>query len=116
MHFWTVSCYRRLSFLWHDALKQAIVEGFRLLQREFKICMIAYVVMPDHIHYILYPHPKGSDTPVPISLLHHRFKKFIGLETKERLREIWRKNGRLWAEPLNRWWISQATGHEHPRL
>ena len=95
IHFWTISCYRRLTFLWHDDVKRVVVDGFKLLQRDFNICMIAYVIMPDHMHFILYPHPRGSDEPIPISTLLHRFKRFVGIESKRCLREIWRRKGAL---------------------
>ncbi len=103
IHFWTISCYRRLSFLWHDAMKHVVVDGFRLLQNEFRICMIAYVVMPEHMHFILYPHPPGDDRPIPISTLLHRLKMHIAVKGKERLRQIWRVRRCLWCDPLNRW-------------
>ncbi len=106
IHFWTISCYRRLAFLWHDDLKRVVIDGFKLLQRDFNVCMIAYVIMPDHIHFIIYPHAPGSDEPIPISILLHRFKRFVGLEGKKRLRNIWRSRGQLWSVPLNQW----ATG------
>ncbi|MBK8267051.1 MAG: transposase [Planctomycetes bacterium] len=110
IHFWTISCYRKLSFLWHDDMKRVVIDGFRLLQREYRVCMIAYVIMPDHMHFIVYPHSRGNESPIPISLLLHRFKKYIGFEGKRRLREIWRKKGCLWCEPLNRW-----THREYPK-
>lgn len=103
IHFWIISCYRRLAFLWHDAMKNVIIDGFRLLQNEFGICMNAYVIMPDHIHFILLPHRRGADQPIAISLILHRFKKFVGAGAKETLRRIWKQNGGLWSEPLNKW-------------
>lgn len=103
VHFWTISCYRRLSFLWHDALKQVVIEGLRMLQRDLGVCLIAYVVMPDHLHFIVLPHRRGDDTPIPISQVLHRFKRQIGMEAKDRLRDIWRHKRTLWAAPLNAW-------------
>ncbi len=56
VHFWTVSCYRRLTFFWHDAMKRVAVDGLRVLQERFGVCLIAYVVMPEHRHLVVYPH------------------------------------------------------------
>ena len=102
-HFWTVSCYRRLTFFWHDAMKRMAVEGLRVLQDKLGICLIAYVVMPEHMHAVIYPHAKGDDEPVPISSLWHIFKKHVGFHGKACLREIWRREGALWSAPLNGW-------------
>jgi len=59
--------------------------------------------MPEHIHTLLYPHRRGDDTPTPFSKLLHDFKQHVGFHGKERLRLVWRKQGRLWSDPLNRW-------------
>lgn len=103
IHFWTISTYRRLAFFWHDALKQAVIEGLALLQEKHGICLVAYVVMPEHVHVILFPHRRGEDEPVPISTLLHAFKRYVGQRGKEGLRDIWRREGKLWSEPLNAW-------------
>lgn len=102
-HFWTVSCYRRLTFFHHDAMKRVAVDGLRVLQQRFGVCLIAYVVMPEHLHLLVYPHAKGDDDPVPMSTLWHAFKQHIGFYGKQCLREIWRREGKLWSVPLNAW-------------
>ena len=102
-HFWTASCYRQLDFFGHEAMKTVVVEGLRMLQQRFGICLIAYVVMPDHVHLILYPHAPGQAEPVPVSKLWHAFKKHIGFHGKQCLRDLWRANGRLWSDSLNTW-------------
>jgi putative transposase len=103
IHFWTISCYRRLAFFWEDSLKQVVIDGLRDLQTRHNICLIAYVVMPEHVHAILYPHVAGSDIPTPISKLLHSFKKYVGEHGKKRLRALWRRHGKLWSQPLNDW-------------
>jgi putative transposase len=102
-HFWTISCYRRLTFFHGDGLKRIVVDGLRLLHERFSVCLIGYVIMPEHVHVILYPHARGTDTPTPISTLLHAFKKHVGFHGKDRLRQVWRQQGKLWSEPLNRW-------------
>jgi len=102
-HYWTVSCYRRLTFFWHDAMKRVVVDGFRVLQQRFGVCLVAYVVMPEHLHLLVYPHANGEDSPVPISKLWHAFKKHVGFHGKQCLRNVWRRDGKLWSEPLNAW-------------
>ncbi len=102
-HFWTVSCYQRLTFFWHDAMKRVVVDGLRVLQERFGVCLVAYVVMPEHVHVLVYPHPKGDDTPVPISQLWHAFKKHVGFHGKQCLRNLWVTDRKLWSQPLNNW-------------
>jgi putative transposase len=102
-HFWTISCYHRLSFFWNDRIKQTAIAGLRHIRATHRICLIGYVIMPEHVHVLLYPHAPGCETPIPISTLLHDFKEFVGREGKRRLRDYWRQHGRLWSEPLNRW-------------
>lgn len=103
IHFWTISCYRRLAFFWEDSMKQIVIDALRVLQTRHNICLIAYVVMPEHVHVILYPHARGSDTPIPISKLLHAFKRHVGVRGMNRLRTLWKKHGQLWSRPLNDW-------------
>ncbi len=103
VHFWTITCYRRLGFFHLDGMKRIVIDGLALLQRKFDICLIAYVVMPEHVHVPLYPHPRKSDKPTPISRLLLAFKRYVGFYGKEKLRDYWRANRRLWSEPLNDW-------------
>ena len=102
-HFWTVSCQDRLTFFWHDEMKRVVVDALRLLQHNFGVCLVAYVIMPEHMHVVLYPHARGDDQPIPISRLWHAFKQHVGFYGKERLRDLWREHRRLWSEPLNNW-------------
>jgi putative transposase len=102
-HFWTISCYQRLAFFWHDAMKQIVIDGLRHMRSKYNVCLIAYVVMPEHVHVVLYPHDKGGDKPTPISRLLHCFKKHVGERGKEALRTLWRKHGKLWSPLLNDW-------------
>ncbi len=103
IHFWTVSCFQRLSFFHDDGMKQIVVDGLRVLQQRFAICLICYVVMPEHVHVILLSHRRGEDEPTSISTLLAAFKKHVGFHGKERLRQVWRERGELWSRPLNNW-------------
>ena len=74
-----------------------------MLQQRFGVCLIAYVVMPDHVHLIVYPHGPGEAEPVPVSKLWYAFKKHIGFHGKQCLRGLWRESGGLWSDSLNAW-------------
>jgi len=48
-HFWTISCRRRLTFFHDDAMKRIVTDGLRVIQRRFGVCLIGYVIMPEHV-------------------------------------------------------------------
>jgi putative transposase len=102
-HFWTISCYRRLQFFHDDGMKRVVITALWRLRQRFGICLLAYVIMPEHLHVLLYPHRRGDDRPVPISRLLECFKQHLGFYGKQRLRDVWRERRRLWSAPLNRW-------------
>ena len=83
-------------------MRGVVVDALRQLQARFGICLIAYVIMPEHVHVVLYPHTRGDDRPVLVSRLWHAFKQHIGFHGEECLRGFWRLHGRLWSEPLNK--------------
>jgi len=103
IHFWTISCYRRLGFFHIDPMKQIVIDALRLLQQRFRVCLVGYVVMPEHVHVVLLPHPCGSPDPLPISQLLNAFKQHVGFHGKACLRDYWRAHGQLWSTPLNDW-------------
>ncbi len=111
-HFWTLSCYRRLQFFHDDGMKRVVIAALRNLSEKFGICLIACVVMPEHLHVMLYPHRRGDDVPISISELLQAFKQGIGYYGKQRLRTVWRKQGALWSLPLNRWAYGQFDKQE----
>jgi putative transposase len=94
---------RRLAFFWDDEMKHVVVEGLRRLQQKHAICLMGYVVMPEHVHVVLLPHAPGEAQPIPISVLFNDFKRHTGFYGKQRLRDVWRSQGKLWSDPLNQW-------------
>jgi putative transposase len=103
VHFWTISCFQRLTFFWDDRVKLVAIDGLHYIRKKHGICLIGYVIMPEHVHLLIYPHPPGSDHPVPVSRILHDFKQYVGYHGKERLRDYWREHGQLWSAPLNDW-------------
>lgn len=51
-HFWTISCYRRLQFFHDDGMKRVVIEALRALQTTLGVCLVGYVVMPEHVHVL----------------------------------------------------------------
>ena len=55
----TFSCYRRFQFLARDRTRQWFVEEMEAARREFPIDLWAYVIMPEHVHMLVYPREPG---------------------------------------------------------
>ena len=108
IHFWTISCHRRLAFFHHDGMKTIVMAALGRLQAKFGICIVGYVVMPDHVHILLYPHARACDEPTNISTLLMAFKHHVGFHGKAWLRNYWKAHRRLWSKPLTDW----ACDHE----
>lgn len=103
VHFLTISCYRRLQFFRHDAVKQVFVDGMRQTRAKIGIRWIAYVIMPEHVHLLVFPHLNGSDHPVPISTILQNLKQYVGRHGKQALRCVWAANRSLGMPALNTW-------------
>jgi putative transposase len=103
VHFLTFSTFRRLTFFWHDAIKQVAIDAMRLIQTQFSICVVGYVTMPEHIHLLVYPHSRGIFSPVPISSLLYTFKKHVGFHGKRKLKDLAEEKGALWSSAMEEW-------------
>ncbi|MGI0149216.1 MAG: transposase, partial [Thermoplasmata archaeon] len=111
VHFWTISCYRRLQFFHDDGMKRVIIEALRTLHGKLGVCLVGYLVMPEHVHVLLYPHRRGDDEPIPIGGVLQAFKQHIGRHGKERLRDVWRREGRVAREgPARVCWQTGTNG------
>jgi hypothetical protein len=55
----TFSCYRRLPFLMRDQVREWLRDALLAACLEFDFQIWAYVVMPEHLHLLVYPgdHP-----------------------------------------------------------
>lgn len=60
IHFLTISCYRRLQFFRHDPIKRVFVDGMGHTRAKLGIRWVGYVVMPEHMHLLLFPMPIGA--------------------------------------------------------
>ena len=105
-HFLTISCYRRLRFFGQDSVKQVFIDGMERTRQKLAVRWVAYVIMPEHVHLLLYPLPTGTADPVPIATVLQHLKQHVGRHGKEALRAVWTKHGSLGTGPLDAW----ATG------
>ncbi len=51
----TFSCYNQLPLLGHPAIRDAFADGLRACREKHRFRLIAWVVMPDHVHMIIVP-------------------------------------------------------------
>jgi len=40
-------------------MKRIVAEGLRVLQQRLGVCLIGYVIMPEHVHLLIYPRAEG---------------------------------------------------------
>jgi len=58
--FVTFSTYRREPLLTDDSIRRIIVEHLELVRRSFDVKLLSYVLMPEHVHLVIYP-PDGLE-------------------------------------------------------
>ena len=79
------------------------MEEMQRIREKLHIRWIAYVIMPEHVHLLVYPIPVGADAPVPISTVLHDLKQTVGRGGKAALRIIWSRQRSLGTRPLDDW-------------
>jgi len=56
----TFSCYHRYRFLERDRARQWFVDAMQEARSKLRFDLWAWVVMPEHVHLLVYPGPDGS--------------------------------------------------------
>ncbi len=56
----TFSCYHRFQFLSRDRTRQWFVEALAEARRKSSFDLWAYVIMPEHVHVLVYPRAKET--------------------------------------------------------
>ncbi len=54
-HFLTFSCYQRLPLLSRDRTKRWLIDAVKDTKEKHKYGLWAYVIMPEHVHFIILP-------------------------------------------------------------
>lgn len=54
-HFLTFSCYRHRPYLSKHLTRKWLIEAIELSRTKWNFLVWAYVIMPDHVHLIVYP-------------------------------------------------------------
>lgn len=53
----TFSCYRRMALMQSVALRDVFVESLGAAREKHRFRLIAWVVMPEHVHLMIVPRP-----------------------------------------------------------
>jgi len=53
--FITFCTHKRLPLLTNNKFRQIIIDSFKLIREEYNLKLIAYVIMPEHIHLVILP-------------------------------------------------------------
>jgi putative transposase len=70
-HFITFSCYRREPYLATASSKNIFLDSLELTRKRYKIEVLGYVVMPEHVHLLL---SEPEDREIPLSKALHSLK------------------------------------------
>lgn len=81
--FLTFSCYRRLKLFDNDRIKDRFVEHFTKSAVKKSMAVLAWVVMPEHVHLVLMPEPQETLSPFLTNL-----KRTFSTEVLDRWREL----------------------------
>jgi len=76
LHFITCSCYRRLPFLGTSRARDVFLRILSEVRNRYDFCLLAYVVMPEHIH-LLISEPNIGDPSVVMKVLKQRVSRAL---------------------------------------
>jgi len=69
----TIACYRNLPLFGKRQIKDALIQDIRIVTRQKPFRILAWCVMPEHVHFFMYPR---VDDPSPLEIIRtiqHRF-------------------------------------------
>jgi putative transposase len=96
-HFLTFSCCQRLPFFKSDRTRQWLVEAIAKAREKHEFILLAYVIMPEHVHLLI--QPQGSDYDIAAILkaikqpVARRAKRFLEEENPVWLKRLKVKSG-----------------------
>ncbi len=56
----TFTCYQRYQFLYRDRTRKWLIEALGKNRQLFSVDLWAYVIMPEHVHLLVYPQEDGK--------------------------------------------------------
>ncbi|MBN2562372.1 MAG: hypothetical protein JXQ75_15715 [Phycisphaerae bacterium] len=120
VHFLTISCYHRLPFFGSAGARDVIVNCMDRARQRLDFRWIGYVIMPEHVHWLIFPQPGGPPFPterarnsrdretlIPISEVLESLKTSIGRRVKGFLRRVWADQRTLGDRRLDEWALAR---------
>jgi putative transposase len=95
----TFSCYRRYAFLGRDRTREWLIEALGQACKKFAYQLWAYVVMPEHVHLLVYPGGAAE-----------RMSRFL-----QAVKEPVARKAVRYLESQAPQWLDKITVHEGPR-
>jgi putative transposase len=83
LHFMTFSCYRRLALLGTARARNVFVKAVGEVRKKYRIQVVGYVVMPEHVHLLIGESKLGMPSTVVHSLKLRVSKRMRGERRKK---------------------------------
>jgi REP-associated tyrosine transposase len=64
LHFITFSCYRRRALLGSSAHRHLFLKILEQVRRSYRLVVVGYVVMPEHVHLLIGEPERGKPSVV----------------------------------------------------
>ena len=96
LHFITSSCYRRRALLGSPARRHLFLKILEQVRRSYRLVVVGYVVMPEHVH-LLIGEPERGNPSVVMQVLKQRFVRRV---LRGRRRRAHAGQGWLWGRGL----------------
>ena len=104
-HYLTFSCYRRQQLLTSDDLRQLLVKTWDEARGNGSLAIWSYVIMPEHVHLLVYPNNERYQMSKMLRLLKEGFTHRVVAHWKDQaphmLERIRIQRGGRW---LHRFW------------
>lgn len=103
LHFLTFSCYRRLRFFRNEAYCDLFLKTLERVRRRYRLVVIGYVVMPEHVH-LLVSEPQRETLSTVIQALKLGVVRSLQCSSGESVVAAAprsRKNGETWGTPVS---------------
>ena len=84
----TFSCFRRFKFLERDRTRTWFIEELEIVRKEFSFDLWAYVIMPEHVHLLVYPHDDNTSVGSAIGKLKERVSR-LAVQFLKQHSSIW---------------------------
>jgi putative transposase len=95
LHFLTFSCYERQPWLDKEARRDLLVDILERMRRRYRLVVLGYVVMPEHVHLLL-SEPQRATLSTVVQALKLGFVRSLASVPRSR------KGGETWGTPRPR--------------